>query len=171
MTVDILALCLILEEKLSAFHHKYISCKLVVDALKETVLVLIWEFLSWMDIGFCQIFFLCVKKHKIWSHYISSIFSLACWYGLHCLIFNIEPALHIWNKAHLSIFLFFYILLDLLIFGWRFFHLSSWERMVCSFHFFLCLVWVSGLTKSVEKCFFFFFLEETIKLVLILWIL
>lgn len=92
-----------------------------------------------MDIGFCQTIFLCVKKHKIWSHYISSIFSLACWHGLHWLIFNIEPALHIWNKAHLGIFLCFYILLDLLIFGWKFFHLSSWERMVCSFHFFFYL--------------------------------
>lgn len=77
-----------------------VFCGCSLSSCGCTPLVLLgWEFLSWMGVDFCQKFF-CINwyEHLIWSDFLSYTVNLMDnpdWFS------NIEPSLQIWSKIYL----------------------------------------------------------------------
>ena len=88
-----------------------------VPSLHRCLGLLFVNFLSWKNVVFCQALFL----HLLIESYDFS--PLAYWCDrLHHLIFDVEAALHTWNKSHCLSY-------------WGFLRLCLWELLVHSFCF------------------------------------
>lgn len=80
-----------------------------------------------------------------WYHHI--IFLLQ--YYILFFFLNIEPALHTWNLIWWDCVNSFSQIVSLLIFYWKYLHLSLWEIVVCSFHSFFLAPPLSGFGVTV----------------------
>ena len=121
------------------------------------------EFLSWMDVDFCQMLFLCILRGS------SDFILLLIWVSIGWFT-NIELSLHPWNKSSFDIWSFWYTVgFSLLILCWEFLHLYSLKILACNFlFFFFCSVcvwfWYQGNGVLIEwiweNSVFFNFLES-----------
>ena len=88
--------------------------------------------LSWMDVEFCQMLFLCLLKWMIVAFpFVNVVFHIDWWILNHLCITS--------NKSHLIMVCdpFYYCWLGLLIFCWGFLYLYSLNLLACNFLFFL----------------------------------
>lgn len=97
-----------------------------------------------------------------------NISSLACWWYVTLIDFEMlnEPCIFGLNLGCGASFFLYIVGFDFLLFNWRFLHLWSWERLVCSFSFFVipCLVLAFGLMELIKKYpLYLTLLEEVIE--------
>ena len=114
--VGSLVLFQILVGRLSAFLHYYIGCGFVINGFYYVKVYSLYThfdkgFLSWIDVGFCQMLFLHLLR---WS----------CGFDFFIVVVNVmydvdwfeyvEPSLWSWDESHLVMVCdLFYMLLDL----------------------------------------------------------
>ena len=110
--VGILVLFLNLVERLSAFHC-WILCWLWVCCKCWDVFPLYslwWEFLSWMDVGFCQMFFMHLLR---WLIIVGFLFPFVNGVYHTDWFVYVEPSLGPWNESTLiMVYDPFYVSLD-----------------------------------------------------------
>ena len=136
--VDILVLLLNLEERLSAFHY-WILCWLCICHKCPflcwgmfPLFPLWWEFLSWMDVEFCQILFLFYwDDHVI---FILPFVDVMLSYRFMIRYWTILASRTI-PPDHDILFFLYIVRSDLLIFCWGVLHLYSSEILACNFFF------------------------------------
>ena len=95
--------------------------------------------LSWMDVEFCQMLFLCLLKWMIVAFpFVNVVFHIDWWILNHLCITS--------NKSHLIMVCdpFYYCWLGLLIFCWGFLYLYSLNLLACNFLFFSVWFWYQG---------------------------
>lgn len=109
--------------KLLCYLYKFCRYSLSSWGL-SFLLPIFWDYLLWMDIGFCQMLFLHLS---IWSRDVFLLYSFDVMDYINWF-FNVETTLHAWDTSYLVVVYncFIHWCIQLIMFLWGFLHLCSW---------------------------------------------